>query len=406
MSLFVNRNSWPLGGLIFATVLPFRSGGSQNPFARGLSLAHDVVVEYSPQAGGFADTHERITRVGIARRLAALIGFDYAGEYNCSASYSGRVYFVPSDTLVGIDQAARLGITGEHHLFGGVVPYRFVATKVITHPLIEPNASAPEGWTDTFPQRVQDAVLLGYSVFTPEQAQAAGKRLLEQGAIRLKPVHATAGRGQKVIRSMTELTDALAAIDPTEMPDAGLVLEENLTNVSTSSVGQVRVADLTATYYGSQRLTSDNTGDEVYGGSDLVVVRGDFDALTQVPLPESIRIAVEQARAYDAATSVFSGMFASRRNYDVAQGTNTQEQWRSGVLEQSWRIGGATGAEIAALEAFRADLRLQVVQASTFEIYGPSEPPPLHATVYFRGVDEQVGLLTKYAVVRTHGDTR
>jgi hypothetical protein len=29
-------------------------------------LAHDVVVEYSPQTGGFSDTHERITRAMIA----------------------------------------------------------------------------------------------------------------------------------------------------------------------------------------------------------------------------------------------------------------------------------------------------------------------------------------------------
>ena len=176
--------------------------------------------------------------------------------------------------------------------------------------------------------------------------------------------------------------------------------------MTTYSVGQVRVADLTATYYGSQRLTTDNAGDEVYGGSDLVVVRGDFDALVQLPLPESIRIAVEQARIYDAATSVFPGMFASRRNYDVAQGMNARGQWRSGVLEQSWRMGGATGAEIAALEAFRADPVLQVVRASTFEIYGESQAPPPHATVYFRGVDEHVGLLTKYAMVEAHDDTR
>ena len=148
---------------------------------------------------------------------------------------------------------------------------------------------------------------------------------------------------------------SLPAIDPDQLANAGLVLEENLTAVTTYSVGQVRVADLTATYYGSQRLTTDNGGDEVYGGSDLVVVRGDFDALVQLPLPESIRVAVEQARTYDAATSVFPGMFASRRNYDVAQGVDARGQWRSGVLEQSWRIGGATGAEIAALEAFRAD---------------------------------------------------
>ncbi|MGF9764581.1 DUF3182 family protein [Microvirga sp. 0TCS3.31] len=368
-------------------------------------MAHGVVVEYSPQGGGFADTHERITRAAVAQRLAALTGFDYAGEYDPSAGYPGQVYFVPGDTLVRL-QAAQVGITGERDLFGGVVPYPFVATKVITHPLVEQSAVAPRGWSDTFPREVQSAVLEGYSVFTAEQAYAAGERLLEHGPVRLKPVHATAGRGQRVIRSLTELADALAVFDQTELSDAGLVLEENLTAVTTYSVGQVRVADLTATYYGSQRLTTDNAGDDVYGGSDLVVMRGDFDALAHLSLSEHIRIAVEQARVYDAATSALPGMFASRRNYDVAQGTNARGQWRSGVLEQSWRVGGATGAEITALEAFRANPDLQVVHASTFEVYGESQAPPPHATVYFRGVDEHVGWLTKYAVVRAHDSTR
>lgn len=369
-------------------------------------MAHDVVVEYSPHTGGFADTHERVTRAVVAKRLATLMGFDYAGEYNRSTDYSGKVYFVPSDTMVGIEPAAQLGIASERDLFGGVVPYPFVATKAITHPLFEPSVFAPEGWSDTFPRQVHGAVLEGYSVFTVEQAYAAGERLLEGGPIRFKPVHATAGRGQTVIRSLTELAEALVTIDPAELATSGLVLEENLTAVTTYSVGQVRVADLTATYYGSQRLTTDNAGDEVYGGSDLVIMRGDFDVLVRLPLPESIRIAVEQARVYDAATSVFPGMFASRRNYDVAQGTNARGQWRSGVLEQSWRMGGATGAEIAALEAFWADPALQVVHASTFEIYGESQAPPPQATVYFRGVDECVGLLTKYTVVEAHGNTR
>jgi hypothetical protein len=372
----------------------------------GLSLLHDVVVEYSPQSGGFANAHERIARAGVAKRLAALMGFAYAGEYDPAAHYPGRVYFVPSDTLVGVGQAARLGITGEHDLFGGVVPHSFVATKAITHPLVEPDAHAPEGWSNAFSNQVQDAVLFGYTVFTPEQAHAAGKRLLESGPVRLKPVHATAGRGQRVVDSVIELADALAAIDPTELADAGLVLEENLTAVTTYSIGQVRVAELTATYYGNQRLTNDNAGDEVYGGSDLVVVRGNFDALSQLRLPESIRIAVKQAQVYDAASSVFPGLFASRRNYDVAQGLNARGRSRSGVLEQSWRMGGATGAEIAALQAFRADPGLQAVRASTCEIYGESQAPPPHASVYFRGTDERVGLLTKYTVVEAHDDAR
>ena len=45
-----------------------------------------------------------------------------------------------------------------------------------------------------------------------------------------------------------------------------------------------------------------------------------------------------------AATECFPGLVASRRNYDVAQGTNARGKRCSGVLEQSWRLGGATGA--------------------------------------------------------------
>ena len=94
-------------------------------------------------------------------------------------------------------------------------------------------------------------------------------------------------------------------------------------------------------------------------------------------------------------------MILSRRNYDVAQGLDARRQLRSGVLEQSWRMGGASGAEIAALEAFRADSSLPAVRASTVEIYGDSDPPP-HATVYFRGIDEEVGPMTKYAMVEPY----
>jgi hypothetical protein len=162
-------------------------------------------------------------------------------------------------------------------------------------------------------------------------------------------------------------------------------------------VGQVRAAELVATYYGTQRLTLDNSGAAVYGGSELVVVRGDFDALLGLGLPGEARLAVAQARAYDAAaTACFPAFFASRRNYDIAQGLDSAGRRRSGVLEQSWRVGGASGAEVAGLEAFRTEPALHVVRASCVEIYGESEAPPPHATVYFRGIDERVGPITKY----------
>jgi hypothetical protein len=211
-------------------------------------------------------------------------------------------------------------------------------------------------------------------------------------------VRATGGRGQVVVSDAAELDAALAAMDAADLSNDALVLDEPLRRHD-HSVGQVRVAGLVATYWGTQRLTPDNTGAAVYGGSDLLVARSGFEALLGLDLSSEARLAVAQARAYDAAVAeCFPEMFASRRNYDVVQGLDAAGRRRSGVLEQSWRVGGASGAEIAALEAFRAGPAPRAVRASTVEIYGEgAPPPPPGATVYFRGVDERVGHITKYA---------
>jgi len=116
-----------------------------------------------------------------------------------------------------------------------------------------------------------------------------------------------------------------------------------------------------------------------------------------------VRQAVLQARTYEtAAFETFPGLYASRRNYDVARGRTGDGNWRSGVLEQSWRIGGASAAEVAALQRFRADPDLEIVRASTFEVYGECEVPK-NAQIQFQGKDEQVGALTKYSMVEHDG---
>jgi hypothetical protein len=183
----------------------------------------------------------------------------------------------------------------------------------------------------------------------------------------------------------------------------GLVIEENLEDAQTYSAGQVRVADFVATYGGVQLVTTDNTGAQVYGGSELLVVRGDYDRLMEVDLQPDVRLAVDQARMYDAAaTREFPGLIASRRNYDIAQGSDGAGRRRSGVLEQSWRIGGASGAEIAALVAFRANAGLRAVRAASIEVYGENAPVPAHADIHFRGVDARAGHITKYTVVEAY----
>lgn len=348
--------------------------------------------------------HERVVHEQLARRLAALQELAFMGEYDRDIDYSHPLYFVPPGTIVGTDAARELGLESEEDLFGGVVPQAFIETKAITHPLVRPDADAPFGWSRDFASRVTGSVLPGYSVFSLPDAREAGRRLLHEGPLRLKPVLATGGRGQAQITTEQELDQALEHIDEQELARHGLVLEANLEHVTTFSIGQIRVAGKTVSYYGTQRLTPDNSGETVYGGSDLVVCDGDYDTLLGLDLPEKARLAVMQAQVYDeAASACFRGFFASRRNYDVAQGIDGRGRACSGVLEQSWRIGGASGAEIAALEAFSKGAS-GAVQASTVELYGEAQSVPPGATVLFRGEDAEVGFITKYVMVEDHGN--
>lgn len=358
-----------------------------------------VVVTYAPDGHDHASEHERVTHLAFARQLAVLRGYDAPGAYQSGRHGGAHVYFLPCTTLT-TGEALALGIRGADDLFGGVVPHPFVATKAISHPLVAPDAVAISGWNPAFAPCAGDAVLAGYSAFSLEDARRAGMKLLAQGPVRLKPVRATGGRGQSVARDAAGLERSLAAADAAELARHGLVLEQNLEEVRTFSVGQVHVAELTASYYGWQRLTRDNRGEEVFGGTELVVARGGFEALLEPDPGPEIRHAIEQARRYDACVaSCYPGFFASRRNYDVALGRYAAGRWRSGVLEQSWRAGGATGAELAALEVFRREPARTRVRTRCVEIFGASPEPPPGATVHFRGTDPQVGLLTKYTVV-------
>jgi Protein of unknown function (DUF3182) len=347
--------------------------------------------------------HDLATRSHVSRSLATLLGVGYAGDWSDDDRPVGEVYWVPSSTLAA-GEAQQLGIRGVRDLFGGVVPHPFVATKVITHPLVRRDAAAPEGWSHELGEALGDAVLPGYSVFSMADALAAGTKLLAAGPVRLKAPDGIGGNGQTVARTQDELQQQLAAIQPDALGAAGLVLELNLAaDVATYSVGQVMVGQWLASYVGTQRLARNRHGAEVYGGSDLMVVRGTYDDLLGLELTPQRRTAIEQALVYHRLTmSAFDGLFASRCNYDVVQGTDAQGRSRSGVLEQSWRIGGASGAELAALLAFRREPSLRVVHASTHEVYADKFKPPPGAEMHFDDVDPHVGRIVKYSQVTPH----
>lgn len=349
--------------------------------------------------GGTLDAHhESVTHRTIAERVAALLNFPFGGPYRDDFHVAG-CYLVPHQPLSGT--ACRYSIQSEDDLFGCWVPCAWMATKAIVHPLISARAAAPPDWLSHLALEAAGLTLPGFTAFTAEDARMAGNRLLQMGPVRLKPAGANGGREQAVVRNKDELGKALAAICADGQLTDILCVEQNLEDVRTYSVGQVRLPGRKISYCGRQSLTVNHDGASAYGGSSLFVVRGDFDALLSCALPVENLEAVKKAIAFDELVSRHvPGLIASRRNYDVASGLDVQGSRQIGVLEQSWRIGGATPAEIAAFEAFAREPRLQAVRAFSVETYAYPDFLPEGATVYYQGNDPLVGPLTKYAWVQ------
>jgi hypothetical protein len=364
-----------------------------------------VVAFYRSNGQSGPLDHDASSKAKVAESLAGLLGLDFTGEFDPAMPSQAPVYLVPSETLPSLAAARRLGVRCVDDLFGGVVPAAFVATKVISHPLVRPDAAAPPGWSPLCADGVRDAALPGYSVFNAADAREAASRLLLSGSLRVKDPVGVGGLGQWVVRDASELDEHLERIGDEALSRHGLVLERNLHEVVTYSIGQVRVGRHRASYYGTQGLTPNHQGHEVYGGSSLIVSRGGFEDLLGHDLEPQVRQAVEQAVAYHRAIMEgYPELIASRCNYDVAYGVDDRGQPHGGVLEQSWRIGGASGAEAAALHALAADPSLRRVKASTCEIYADQVQLPAGAWLLYDGPDRQGGRLVKFAQVTTDVD--
>ncbi|MGN8277489.1 DUF3182 family protein [Pseudomonas sp. SMV71] len=349
-----------------------------------------------------APLHEVETNRALARWLAQILGWEFGGSHDGQQAVAPDLYWLPTQTLIGTETAQRLGVQGPEDLWGGFVEHDFICTKAIAHGLLNKHAVAPIGWSPLFAKLTRSAVLDGVTVFSLKDARLAAEHLLYNGAIRLKPIHASAGRDQRVIASLAQFDELAAAPDAQATFRDGVVLEQNLSEVKTQSVGQSFIDGWVLSYCGVQHLTRDSEGLEVYGGSDLLVAQGGYIELLKLELPDDVREAVRLAQVFDdAANQAYPNFFASRRNYDIAQGLDVGGQPRGGVLEQSWRMGGASSAELAALQAFVEDPQTCAVRVSSVETYVDQPLPPGAREVY-RGPAHNGDFLLKYVTVHSY----
>ncbi len=310
---------------------------------------------------------------------------------------------VPRDTVL-LHDLAGLGIDDARLIFGGVVPHAFLATKVIGHPLVDAQARAPRGWSHALAARMAPCVLPGYSVFAADDLIEAFRRIRAHGQVRVKCAGARGGHGQACIDEEASLLRWMQDLQPVDW-EAGLVVEPHLEQIVAFSIGAVSVGAIDIAYSGFQYDTVDGAERRVYGGSRLHVVRGTLESLQGTTADAGMRAAIAHARRYEAAVrDAFPDFFATRRNYDIIRGVDGQGRTHCGVLEQSWRLGGASPAEVLAMRALVRDGALEQVEAATCETYDPAPEIPAGAEVHFQGPLGSSGILTKFASVRPHGN--
>jgi hypothetical protein len=364
------------------------------------TIRKKLLVAHSVRAD--APVHEVETNRALARWLAQILGLKFGGSFDPQVHSDRDIYLLPTQTLVGAAAALQLGVKGPEDLWGGYVEHDFICTKAISHGLLNRHAHAPPGWAPLFSERVRTVVLDGLSVFSFDDARPAAEHLLYNGTIRIKPIHACAGRGQEVIKSLDQFDEILARPEAKALFSEGVVLEQDLDQVITHSVGQSFIGEKVLSYCGDQYLTKDAHGEEVYGGSNLLVVQGGYDDLLTLDLPDDVQLAIRQAQVFDdAADEAYPAFYASRRNYDIAQGIASDGQQRSGVLEQSWRMGGASSAEVAALQSFVNDPGMRAIRVSSVETY-IDQPLPADAIEVYRGPAENSDFLLKYVTVKSY----
>jgi hypothetical protein len=341
-------------------------------------------------------SHKRVTLANIGRRLARLKQCAFVDTVRSHEWALSDCYFLPAETL-SRDQSPGDWIDWTiGDLFGGVVMHRFMSTKLITHPLLRPDAPSPCGWCHDFPAEVRDIVLPGFSVFASADLMDAAAQLLSMGPVRVKAGYADGGSGQCVLPSAKDVEEFCETVSPATLHE-GYVIEQNLANTRTHSIGQVRVDDIELSYIGEQRTVVRNSNDEVYAGTTLYAVRGGWNQLSSRLTDPAFKQILLIARHYDECAQRTLKLVASRKNYDVVTGTDVLGRCKTAVLEQSWRAGGATNAEILALEAFKNEPALIAVRAASYEIFGQADIDDKSVFICFHGEDPVEGPMTKYA---------
>ena len=253
------------------------------------------------------------------------------------------------------------------------------------------DARAPEGWSREFGRRVRGGgpgrLLRVRPARTPARRPRAARAWAGAGQARARLRRARAGGRPRCRRAGGA---ARRRSTRPSWPGMGSCSRRTSPRSRPTASARCGSAGLVASYYGTQRLTRDNHGERVYGGSDLLVVRGELRRAARARLPDDARaLAVGAGTRYDAAAQACS------RGSSPRAATTT---WREGSMPAAgraracWSSPGASAAPAAprSPRSRRSGPTPRCASCAPRRSRSTARARPCHRarSCYFQGVDD------------------
>lgn len=308
----------------------------------------------------------------VAKMAAAYMGLPFAGEASKMIGSKTDQYLVFPKTI-GPETAGLYGIGKPEDFYGAFVEHPFLVGKTAFH---EPVSSdTPFYYSEEFAGSVSDFVLPGYSVFTQSDGVKAYGLMLGKGFkdVRLKLSDKSDGEGQSVIADKKHLKKLLGTVPAYDLQKKGIVLEPNLRDHRTISVGFAQFGNDVFSFIANQK-NDVYEGRDRYIGADAIIVRGQMDNLLKMlQLDDPHRDAVEKALGFYNAYSYFDPV-ASRLSFDVLEGLDAKGNRLSGVTDITGRLGGTCPALILAALEMQRDPTIHAVRGQVNLNYNTGVP--------------------------------
>jgi len=265
--------------------------------------------------------------------------------------------------------AREFNISSPEDFYGVVVDHLQQVEKSVFYPVV--GTSFPGHYSTKFSKQVRDSVLKGYSFFDLEGALAAHQKLSYFGKLRLKLLPNSDGHGQFKITTDDEFREILNKVDENKLAEFGAVIEPNLFEANTTSVGEIRLGDDVYSFLAFQKddIASED-GRNRYMGADLITIRGTMENLLDLNEAGLVLDQVKKAVSFHQAYSYFKPVI-SRISYDVLCGTDFKGDVQIGVTDITARLGGSCPAVMLGVKVLDSDFTTEAVRAEVDLNYQP-----------------------------------